>query len=188
MSDLPTYIGFAYLKTSYAFKKTDFSLKTGDENKASNLCKRIFDKIETYAVKNYVNTQIYYHCEVLFPTWLDSDGQHIKVEVNGQEYEMTCLSFGVTTERGVFTMHRTFDNQGYSFRFLTVGKKELCDAYQFCKRQVGKKFDRYGAKRSIFFPVTANLSPLFLICQARSSSRRPITGNRCLSFCVALCR
>lgn len=95
----------------------------------------------------YIARQTYVHCELAFMK---------KDQANN------CIAFGVFTETGVFCKERTFSNPDYEWLFLSVRPDQAAAIYRFCMLKVkidgstGGDFDRWGAFRSCFWPVSAH--------------------------------
>lgn len=103
----------------------------------------ILDRLSSF----YISRQNYVHCELAFLKKDKADN---------------CVAFGVFTETGVFCKERTFNNPDYEWLFLSVKPDQAAAIYRFCclnvrmDGRIGGDFDRWGAFRSCFWPVSAH--------------------------------
>ena len=130
------YVGVAYV--DYGEEQRINRERHGDR-KYNNGFSPIYSVYEFFT-KLYLRTQKYVHCELFFPCLDENFDTHV-------------VAFGVFSNEGVFMKKREFTNPAYRYIFLHANHREYSTVFQWCSRQVGKKFDEYGMRWSPFWPT-----------------------------------
>ena len=130
-------IGIAYVDT----KKQKETLESSRKHKKPRGCMGwLYDSVANF----YLSDKKYCHCEVAFN------------KTNNSLNDLTCLAFGVFSDKGVFCENRTFSNPAYDWIWINVTEKQKERALKFCNAQVGKEFDYWGAH---LMPLWAGSEP-----------------------------
>jgi hypothetical protein len=134
--DSMSTIGIAYVdgKMEAELKKNSAQVK-----RKYSVTPGLFQTLYHHLVSYYQGTQIYTHCELVFPQERSNSG--------------TYLAYGVFSDEGVFVRERTFTNPAYKVLYLSLPRKNVSAALAFCKSQVGKGFDEIGMRYSAVWPL-----------------------------------
>jgi hypothetical protein len=122
-------IGIAYVDTEKQQQELNKRRKNKKKNKNTGCMNALFEWFAMF----YLSDKKYCHCEVAFQ------------KESGNYDDLTCLAYGVFTDKGVFEEKRTFSNPAYQWIYIKITEQQKINAIKFCKSQVGKEFDYWGA-------------------------------------------